>query len=1020
MSDPESTNYRLPRKKRENGAEPAAAPAANGSGPPFDPVRLVAAILRRWKVLPLAGVALMVPALALGLLKFKTTHQVTVLLIRREVTTTIRESQFGDAFKPRQVTVSTVTNIMTSPKLLDRVGGLARPPLRGSELLGNLTILPERDTDLIAVTLKSKYSVPATATLINLYAAEVAKLTGQMQADEAAELDKFLAGQIKRADADLDAANKELASFSRDTEFYGADRESEAYLRQASDLEVQIETARAEAKTVDFRINGVERELKLQSPLSMELNKARDALEALRVANTDQNPVVQNALDKVNGLQKQMDAALAAGTNSVTTFRYTDNTIANELYIQLLNLRGQREGLTKQLGHLGDLFARVREKLKGVPEKSQRYARVLARQQSIQATRDLLSGRQREAQVYEQNPPELYRLFAKASEDTVETSGRWKKTIILAIVGLIFGSGAGLVWVCGRELMDLRVVTHGDLKRVTGVAVAARFPESPDFSEDAMAQWRFRAWSQLLRQTGLKNEPQIVLAFTSARPGEGKSTVIGRLRDAARDRQLPIVTITNAPSVGAYSRRLDFSAVLNNPEVVGRHLEQQPGVPLELHHDSRFEWTFENRAAWRRALDVWRQLPSIVLLVELPSMENLKAVLAAEMMPAVVWVTESGRLQQAELEAALETVRSGDVVLTASILNREPRVFSRLGFLKYIGWAPIVLLCLAQPARAALDNPAQAAAASSSPLSPPSSLAPWQRKFTVGAGDIFNLAIYGRTDSVRAYVRVAPDGRISFMEAQSVFVDGLTVDEMRTRLDLELEKFYKHPRTIVTPVEWHSKKYFVLGAVVDRGAYTLDHPLTIIEAVARARGVASGLFEHNTVELADMTRAFIERGGRRLPVDFDKLFHRGDLSQNVAIEPGDYIYFPSGTVNEVYVLGAIRNPGPLGLTSENTLIGVLTVRGGFMPAAYKQHVLVVRGSLEKPETFVINVAAILAGKEKDFVLRPKDIIYVAEKPWATIAEITQLALNSFAQSMTASWAGNYVPQVINNGILPHP
>ena len=42
--------------------------------------------------------------------------------------------------------------------------------------------------------------------------------------------------------------------------------------------------------------------------------------------------------------------------------------------------------------------------------------------------------------------------------------------------------------------------------------------------------------------------------------------------------------------------------------------------------------------------------------------------------------------------------------------------------------------------------------------------------------------------------------------------------------------------TSVTPVEWHSKKYFVLGAVMDRGAYSLDRPLTIVEAVARARG----------------------------------------------------------------------------------------------------------------------------------------------------------------------------------------
>jgi len=362
-------------------------------------------------------------------------------------------------------------------------------------------------------------------------------------------------------------------------------------------------------------------------------------------------------------------------------------------------------------------------------------------------------------------------------------------------------------------------------------------------------------------------------------------------------------------------------------------------------------------------------------------------------------------------------VVAGEIKLSAAILNREPAAFAELTWLGSFGLA-VVFMCFAITSATAATNTVVAGELSLS--SPPPKLATWQHKFTVGPGDIFNLRIYGRTDSPHVYVPVGPDGRISFMEAQSVPVAGLTVDEMRAALDAELAKFYKNARTIVTPVEWHSKKYFVLGAVVDRGAYTLDRPLTIIEAVARARGIASGLFEHNTVELADMARAFMVRDGKRLPVDFDRLFNHGDLSQNIMIEPDDYIYFPSGTVNEVYVLGAVVNPGPLGLTSENTLIGVLTVRGGFLPTAYKQRVLVVRGTLDKPETFVVNVSAILAGKEKDFVLKPKDIIYVAEKPWQTAAELSQLAINSFVQAMTAAWVGNNVQTLIQHNILPRP
>jgi len=294
----------------------------------------------------------------------------------------------------------------------------------------------------------------------------------------------------------------------------------------------------------------------------------------------------------------------------------------------------------------------------------------------------------------------------------------------------------------------------------------------------------------------------------------------------------------------------------------------------------------------------------------------------------------------------------------------------------------------------------------------------WQERFTVGAGDIFSFRIYGRTDSIRINVPVGPDGRISYLEAQSVEVAGLTVDEMRAKLDAELEKFYHNVHTVISPVEWHSKKYYILGAVVDRGAYTLDRPLTLIEAVARARGIDTGLYEHNTVELADMKRAFIVRNNQRLRVDFEQLFSHGDLTQNILVEPGDYIYFPSGTVNEVYVLGAVNTQGPLGLTAENTLVGVLTVRAGITPNAYQQRVLVVRGSLQKPQTFVVNLAAILSGREKDFILEPKDIIYVADKPWLRAQELLQTALNSYVQAMTTTWIGYNIQPLTTHPLLP--
>jgi protein involved in polysaccharide export with SLBB domain len=299
-------------------------------------------------------------------------------------------------------------------------------------------------------------------------------------------------------------------------------------------------------------------------------------------------------------------------------------------------------------------------------------------------------------------------------------------------------------------------------------------------------------------------------------------------------------------------------------------------------------------------------------------------------------------------------------------------------------------------------------------------LAPWQQRLTLGPGDIVNLSIYGKKQFNRLDVPIGPDGRVSYLQASGVMAAGLTIDELRGKLTRELSAYFKNARVIVTPSAWRSKKYYLLGTIMDRGTYYLDQPMTIIEATARARGIATGLMEQNTVEIADLQRTFLVRQNRRLPVDFVKLFQQGDLSQNIQLEPGDYIYFPSSSINEVYVLGAVRSPGTVGVTDKASVLSVITTRGGFEAKAFKQRVLVVRGSLNQPETHIVDIGAVLAGKAKDFLVQPKDIVFVAERPWARVEELLDFAIKAFVVTATAEWVNQNVAPMITEPILPSP
>lgn len=289
----------------------------------------------------------------------------------------------------------------------------------------------------------------------------------------------------------------------------------------------------------------------------------------------------------------------------------------------------------------------------------------------------------------------------------------------------------------------------------------------------------------------------------------------------------------------------------------------------------------------------------------------------------------------------------------------------------------------------------------------------WRNRYELGPGDSVSISLFGRPELDREGIRVRPDGKISFLQARDVQVAGRTIDEARVALEKALSSHFKAPRLILTPLQVTSKRYTIMGKVVMRGVVTLDRPVTLVEAVANAGGMETGLYEHNTIELADYDRSFISRKGKRLPIDFRKLLLQGEMSLNVDVEPGDFIYIASNIDSNYYVLGEITNPGVQGFTEDTSVVAAITRRGGFTPRAWTDRVLVIRGSLDAPQTFAISMKDILSAKAHDFKLEPKDIVYVSERPWIFAEELLDAAFSAFVTSASSSWVDRNVDPIID-------
>jgi protein involved in polysaccharide export with SLBB domain len=151
-------------------------------------------------------------------------------------------------------------------------------------------------------------------------------------------------------------------------------------------------------------------------------------------------------------------------------------------------------------------------------------------------------------------------------------------------------------------------------------------------------------------------------------------------------------------------------------------------------------------------------------------------------------------------------------------------------------------------------------------------------------------------------------------------------------------------------------------------------------------------------ELADLKRSFVVRHGKCLPVNFEKLLIGGDLSQNIYLEPDDFIYFPSAAARDVYVLGAVTEPRLVPYHDGLTVAGAIAGAYGTLKAAYLSHVAVVRGALAQPQLTVVNFRRILQSRATDVALEPGDIVFVPVSPYSYLDHYLEVVLDTFVSS----------------------
>ena len=266
--------------------------------------------------------------------------------------------------------------------------------------------------------------------------------------------------------------------------------------------------------------------------------------------------------------------------------------------------------------------------------------------------------------------------------------------------------------------------------------------------------------------------------------------------------------------------------------------------------------------------------------------------------------------------------------------------------------------------------------------------------YRLGAGDVIEVEVWREPDLSGRYT-IDPSGALPHVLAGSIPAQGTTLAELAARLRAVLERDYlREARVAVALVESARAKVSLLGAVARPGLYPLSAETRLLELLTAAGGTTPEATGTATI-LRTLAAAPAGPGAparqparQRVRVDLEGLLHRGDLSQNARLRPGDVVVVAAGERDvsagpgpgRVRVVGEVERPGIYPIDEAPTVLDALLAAGGLTDYASANRARLVRGEGEAREERKIRLKDVLHGERgaENPELRDGDMLVVPE------------------------------------------
>jgi polysaccharide export outer membrane protein len=172
-----------------------------------------------------------------------------------------------------------------------------------------------------------------------------------------------------------------------------------------------------------------------------------------------------------------------------------------------------------------------------------------------------------------------------------------------------------------------------------------------------------------------------------------------------------------------------------------------------------------------------------------------------------------------------------------------------------------------------------------SPTWAPSPVVETPASYRVGAPDSLKITILPEPP-VEAEAQVRPDGIITVPLIGEVMAGGRTIPEISTEIEERIARYKRDPHVTVALTAAASTDIVILGEVGKQASFPLVKETRIVEAI----GLVGGTTAFSSDRKIRVIRT-VNGVTKVMRVNLHAI-RKGDLSTNIMLEPGDFVYVP--------------------------------------------------------------------------------------------------------------------------------